>query len=36
MVEHYDVIGCGAGGGTLTHHLTPSGKRVLILERPLW
>jgi hypothetical protein len=26
MVEHYDVIGCGAGGGTLTHHLTPSGK----------
>jgi choline dehydrogenase-like flavoprotein len=32
---HYDVIviGSGAGGGTLTHRLAPSGKRVLLLER---
>ena len=31
----YDVIiiGSGAGGGTLAHHLAPSGKRILILER---
>jgi len=31
----YDVIiiGTGAGGGTLAHHLAPSGKRILILER---
>ena len=27
------IIGTGAGGGTLVHHLAPSGKRILILER---
>jgi len=33
--DHYDVIviGSGAGGGTLTHALAPSGKRILLLER---
>ena len=33
--KHYDVIviGSGAGGGTLTHRLAPTGKRVLLLER---
>lgn len=33
--EHYDVIiiGSGAGGGTLAHALSGSGKRVLLLER---
>lgn len=33
--ERYDVIiiGTGAGGGTLAHHLAPSGKRILLLER---
>jgi choline dehydrogenase-like flavoprotein len=32
---HYNVIiiGTGAGGGTLSHRLAPSGKRILILER---
>ena len=32
---HYDVIviGSGAGGGTLTHALAPTGLRVLLLER---
>jgi choline dehydrogenase-like flavoprotein len=32
---HFDVIiiGSGAGGGTLFHHLAPSGKRILLLER---
>jgi choline dehydrogenase-like flavoprotein len=36
--DHYDVIviGSGAGGGTLTHHLAPSGKRILLLERGDW
>jgi choline dehydrogenase-like flavoprotein len=31
----YDVIiiGTGAGGGTLAHHLARSGKRILVLER---
>jgi choline dehydrogenase-like flavoprotein len=33
--SHYDVIiiGSGAGGGTLTHRLAASGKKVLLLER---
>jgi choline dehydrogenase-like flavoprotein len=33
--NQYDVIiiGTGAGGGTLAHHLAPSGKRILLLER---
>src|SRR5216110_2631609 len=37
-VSSYDVIviGSGAGGGTLVHHLAPSGKRVLLLERGGW
>ena len=36
--EHYDVIviGSGAGGGTLTHALAPTGKRILLLERGDW
>jgi choline dehydrogenase-like flavoprotein len=35
MGEHYDIIiiGTGAGGGTLTHVLAPSGKKILVLER---
>ena len=35
LEEEYDVIiiGTGAGGGTLAHHLAPSGKRILLLER---
>jgi len=38
MNTHYDVIiiGSGAGGATLAHHLAPSGKRILILERGGW
>jgi choline dehydrogenase-like flavoprotein len=38
MTNRYDVIiiGSGAGGGTLAHHLAPSGKRILILERGDW
>ena len=33
--NHYDVIiiGSGAGGGTLSYRLAPSGKKILILER---
>ncbi|MEO6142859.1 MAG: GMC family oxidoreductase [Dermatophilaceae bacterium] len=36
--EHYDVIviGSGAGGGTVTYALAPTGKRVLLLERGDW
>jgi len=36
--DHYDVIviGSGAGGGTLTHALAPTGKRILLLERGGW
>jgi choline dehydrogenase-like flavoprotein len=35
VVDHYDVIvvGSGAGGGTITRTLAPSGKRILLLER---
>jgi choline dehydrogenase-like flavoprotein len=38
MNDRYDVIiiGSGAGGGTLAHHLAPSGKRILLLERGDW
>ena len=38
MAEHYDVIviGSGAGGGTLTWSLAPTGKRILLLERGGW
>jgi choline dehydrogenase-like flavoprotein len=38
MTDHYDVIviGSGAGGGTLTHALAPTGARVLLLERGDW
>jgi choline dehydrogenase-like flavoprotein len=38
MPEHYDVIviGSGAGGGTLTHALAPTGKKILLLERGRW
>ena len=38
MSTRYDVIiiGSGAGGGTLAHHLAPSGKRILLLERGDW
>ncbi len=37
-MSSYDVIviGSGAGGGTLVHHLAPSGKRILLLERGGW
>ena len=37
-MSHFDVIviGSGAGGGTLTRHLAPSGKRILLLERGGW
>lgn len=27
------IIGTGAGGGTLAHHMASSGKRILLLER---
>jgi choline dehydrogenase-like flavoprotein len=38
MTDHYDVIviGSGAGGGTVTHALAPTGKRILLLERGGW
>jgi choline dehydrogenase-like flavoprotein len=38
MTTPYDVIiiGSGAGGGTLAHHLAPTGKRILIIERGGW
>ena len=33
--DHFDVIviGSGAGGGTMTYALAPTGKRILLLER---
>jgi choline dehydrogenase-like flavoprotein len=38
MSNSYDVIviGSGPGGGTLTHRLASSGKRILLLERGTW
>ena len=27
------IIGSGAGGGTLTYRLAPTGKRIMLLER---
>ena len=38
MTNHYDVIviGSGAGGGTVTHALAPTGAKVLLLERGDW
>jgi choline dehydrogenase-like flavoprotein len=38
MSTQYDIIiiGSGAGGGTLAHHLAPSGKKILLLERGGW
>jgi choline dehydrogenase-like flavoprotein len=38
MSEHYDVIviGSGAGGGTISYALAPTGKKVLLLERGGW
>jgi choline dehydrogenase-like flavoprotein len=38
MTTKYDIIiiGSGAGGGTLAHHLAPSGKSILMLERGDW
>jgi choline dehydrogenase-like flavoprotein len=38
MDKRYDVIiiGSGAGGGTLSRQLAPSGKNILILERGDW
>jgi choline dehydrogenase-like flavoprotein len=38
MTDHYDiiVIGSGAGGGTLTYSLAPTGKQILLLERGSW
>jgi choline dehydrogenase-like flavoprotein len=38
MTTQFDVIiiGSGAGGGTLTHRLASSGKKILLLERGDW
>ncbi len=35
MIDHYDliIIGSGAGGGTMAHALSASGRRILVLER---
>ncbi|GAB5411345.1 MAG: GMC family oxidoreductase [Chlamydiales bacterium] len=37
-MSHFDIIiiGSGAGGGTLAHHLAKSGKKILIIERGSW
>jgi choline dehydrogenase-like flavoprotein len=35
MTSNFDVIiiGSGAGGGTLAHHLSATGKKILLIER---
>jgi choline dehydrogenase-like flavoprotein len=35
VIDHYDliIIGTGAGGGTMAHALSASGRRILVLER---
>jgi choline dehydrogenase-like flavoprotein len=35
VIDHYDliIIGSGAGGGTMAHALSASGRRILVLER---
>lgn len=35
MKQHYDIviIGSGAGGGTLAHALSKTGKKILVIER---
>ncbi len=35
MKKHYDliIIGSGAGGGTLAHALSKTGKKILVIER---
>jgi choline dehydrogenase-like flavoprotein len=37
VTSHFDVIIIGgAGGGTPAHHLAPSGKKILLIERGGW
>jgi choline dehydrogenase-like flavoprotein len=35
VIDHYDliIIGSGAGGGSMAHALSASGRRILVLER---